>query len=130
MCLVCTLSPLLIGGLSSSRYWYFFRVKIEQKLVFELLSYTVYVHQPRCEPLNPVWVLPHRVWNSLGVAWGREQSAKRMVQSMSKGLYSMSTVVQGERLGQFLDTEMPSMSDLKVLRIGQVFLGVEYFECV
>ena len=26
----------------------------------------------------------------------------------------MSTVVQGEKLGQFLDTEMPSMDDLKV----------------
>lgn len=78
---------------------------------------------------QPCWVLPHRVWNSLDVARGREQSAKRMVQTMSKGLYSMSTVVQGERLGQFLDTEMPSMSDLKVLRnlnVGWVFLSVEY----
>lgn len=37
-----------------------------------------------------------------------------MVQTMGKGLYSMSTVVQGEKLGQFLDTEMPSMDDLKV----------------
>lgn len=37
-----------------------------------------------------------------------------MVQTMSKGLYSMSTVVQGEKLGQFLDTEMPSMDNLKV----------------
>lgn len=42
------------------------------------------------------------------------QAAKRMVQTMSKGLYSMSTVVQGEKLGQFLDTEMPSMDNLKV----------------
>lgn len=37
-----------------------------------------------------------------------------MVQTMGKGLYSMSTVVQGEKLGQFLDTDMPSMDDLKV----------------
>lgn len=37
-----------------------------------------------------------------------------MVQTMGKGLYSMSTVVQGEKLGQFLDTEMPSMDNLKV----------------
>ena len=43
------------------------------------------------------------------------QAAKRMVQTMGKGLYSMSTVVQGEKLGQFLDTEMPSMDDLKVM---------------
>jgi len=42
------------------------------------------------------------------------QAAKRMVQTMGKGLYSMSTVVQGEKLGQFLDTDMPSMDDLKV----------------
>lgn len=42
------------------------------------------------------------------------QAAKRMVQTMGKGLYSMSTVVQGEKLGQFLDTKMPSMDDLKV----------------
>ena len=40
-----------------------------------------------------------------------------MVQTMSKGLYSMSTVVQGEKLGQFLDTEMPSIDNLKVSRI-------------
>lgn len=38
-----------------------------------------------------------------------------MVQTMGKGMYSMSTVVQGEKLGQFLDTEMPSMDNLKVL---------------
>eukprot|EP00903_Cladosiphon_okamuranus_P019652 g18069.t1 len=44
------------------------------------------------------------------VSW---KAAKRMVQTMGKGLYSMSTVVQGEKLGQFLDTEMPSMDDLK-----------------
>lgn len=43
------------------------------------------------------------------------QAAKRMVQTMGKGMYSMSTVVQGEKLGQFLDTEMPSMDNLKVL---------------
>lgn len=45
----------------------------------------------------------------------RTQAAKRMVQTMGKGMYSMSTVVQGEKLGQFLDTEMPSMDSLKVL---------------
>lgn len=37
-----------------------------------------------------------------------------MVQTMSKGLYSMGTVVQGEKLGQFLENEFPSMDDLKV----------------
>lgn len=37
-----------------------------------------------------------------------------MVQTMSQGLYSMSTVVQGEKLGQFLENEFPSMDDLKV----------------
>lgn len=37
-----------------------------------------------------------------------------MVQTMSQGLYSMSTVVQGERLGQFLENEFPSMDNLKV----------------
>ncbi|CAM9623025.1 unnamed protein product [Pylaiella littoralis] len=44
------------------------------------------------------------------VSW---KAAKRMVQTMGKGMYSMSTVVQGEKLGQFLDTEMPSMDNLK-----------------
>lgn len=43
------------------------------------------------------------------------QAAKRMVQSMSKGLYSMTTVVQGEKLGQFLDTDFPSMDNLQVI---------------
>lgn len=43
-----------------------------------------------------------------------------MVQTMSKGLYSMGTVVQGEKLGQFLENEFPSMDDLKV---GYTFVG-------
>lgn len=37
-----------------------------------------------------------------------------MVQTMGKGLYSMSTVIQGEKLGQFLENEFPSMENLKV----------------
>ena len=49
-----------------------------------------------------------------GMDLWEKQAAKRMAQTMSKGLYSMSTVVKGERLGQFLDTEMPSMNKLKV----------------
>lgn len=42
------------------------------------------------------------------------QAAKRMVQTMSQGLYSMGTVVQGEKLGQFLENDFPSMDNLKV----------------
>lgn len=45
-----------------------------------------------------------------------------MVQTMSQGLYGMSTVVQGEKLGQFLENDFPSMDNLQV---GYALLAAE-----